>query len=88
MQIRPPSKYHLKDIYQEIDFFDRKIEHCQKIEKFDSESDRSAALQKLVNGREKLVKAAAAMVSQGVESDPKHLPRSFKAQAREDKVSA
>jgi hypothetical protein len=91
MQMRPPSKYHLKDIYQEIDFFDRKIEHYQKFEKFDSESDRAAALQKLVNGREKLVKAAAAMVSQGIEFDPKHLPRSFKqpaAQPREDKMSA
>ncbi|MBV9608528.1 MAG: hypothetical protein JO187_03130 [Acidobacteria bacterium] len=80
MQIRPASKYHLKDLYKEIDLFDRKIEHCQHHAKFDSEVDRAAAVQKLTTARQKAVKAAAAMVSQGIASDPDQLPRSMKAE--------
>jgi hypothetical protein len=80
MQIRPPSKYHLKDLHKEIDLFDRKIEHCQHHAKFDCEEDRASALQKLMTGRLKVVKAAAAMVSQGIDFDPDQLPRSLKAE--------
>ena len=80
MQIRPASKYHLKDLHKEIDLFDRKIEYCQRHAKFESEEDRATALQKLVRGRKKAVNAAAAMVSQGVEFDPEQLPRSMKAE--------
>jgi hypothetical protein len=90
MQIRPPSKYHLKDLHKEIDLFDRKIEHCEHHAKFDSEEDRASALQKLVTARQKVVKAAAAMVSQGIDFDPAQLPRSLKAelQAASDAASA
>ena len=80
MQVRPPSKYHLKDLHKEIDLFDRKIEHCQHHAKFDCDEDRAAALQKLMTGRQKVVKAAAAMVSQGIDFDPAQLPRSMKAE--------
>ncbi len=72
------SKYALQDMYEEIDLFDRKIAHCQNHEKFDSEQERTNALEKLATKREALVKAALAMASRGVECDPKHLPRSLK----------
>ena len=88
MQIRPPSKYHLKDLHKEIDLFDRKIEHCANHAKFDSEEDRATALQKLVNARLKVVKAAAAMVSQGIDFDPEQLPRSLKAELQAAENSA
>ncbi len=82
----PDSKYALKDLHQEIDFYDRKIAYCQKYEKFDSEELRAASLKKLVTKRESLVKAALAMSSRGVVCDPKYLPRSFKAQAATGEV--
>lgn len=76
----PDSKFALQDLHQEIDLFDRKIAYCQHLEKFDSETARASALQKLVTKRETLVKAALAMASRGVVCDAKYLPRSFKAQ--------
>jgi hypothetical protein len=78
MRAKPLSKYDLKDLHQEIDLFDRKIAYCRGHERFDSEKARSAALQKLVTTRETLVKAALDAVNNGVECDPKYLPRSFK----------
>jgi len=79
MQARPPSKYHLKDLYQEIGFYDRKIAYCQNFEKFDSEEERSRAVKKLARKRRTLVQSAAAMASTGVECDPSQLPRSLKS---------
>ena len=78
MPTKPVSKYGLNDLHQEIDLFDRKIAHCQTHETFASEDARAAALQKLVTKRESLVKAATEAVKNGVECDPKYLPRSFK----------
>jgi hypothetical protein len=78
MQSPPASKYHLKDLHREIDLFDRKIAYSQSYEKFDSEYERESAVQKLITKRQSLVKMAAAMASQGIEYDPKELPRSFK----------
>jgi len=78
MQAHPPSKYHLKDLYHEIGFYDRKIAYCQNFEKFDSEEERSRAVEKLAKKRKSLVQSAAAMASTGVECDPKQLPDSLK----------
>jgi hypothetical protein len=78
MAVIPDGKYALKDLHKEIDLFDRKIAYCRNYEKFDSESSRSSALQKLVTKREALVKMALGMASRGVEFDPQYLPRSFK----------
>ncbi len=75
------DKYVLKDLYQAIDLYDRRIAYCQNYEKFDSDQARSSALHKLVTGREAAVKTALAMAGRGVECDPKYLPRSFKEQA-------
>ncbi len=86
MQLKPTTRYELRDVHQEIDLFDRKITHCQNYEKFESETDRAAALQKLVTRRETLVKAALDAVNRGVESEPEYLPRSFKLAAKASKV--
>jgi hypothetical protein len=81
MQMKPDSKYALKDLHEEIDLFDRKIAYCQNYEKFDTEQARAAGLHKLITKRETLVKTALAMASRGIECDPKYLPRSFKEAA-------
>ncbi len=78
MPARPPSKYNLKDLYEEIGFYDRKIAHCQNFEKFDSEEERSRAVEKLAKKRKSLVQSAATMASSGVECDPSQLPGSLK----------
>jgi hypothetical protein len=86
MPARSDNKYELKDLYQEIDLFDRKIAHCQNFEKFATDGERAAVLQKLVTKRKALAKAALEMAGRGVECDPKYLPRSFKAPAEAAKV--
>ena len=79
MQAKPTTKYEMKDLHQEIDLFDRKISYCQNHEKFKSETERGAALQKLENKRGTLVKTALDAAARGIEFDPKFLPRSFRA---------
>jgi len=78
MQTKPASKYDLKDLHQAIDLFDRKIAYCQTTEKFDSDMEREEALRKLETRRGTLVKRALAAVSEGIECDPRYLPRSMK----------
>ena len=87
MRVRPDSMYALKDLYEEIGLFDRKISYCKTYEVFDSEEARAAALQKLVVKREPLVKAAVAMAGRGVECDAKYLPRSLKQAAESPEVA-
>lgn len=84
------NKYHLKDLHQEIDLFDRKIAHCRNYEKFESEDVRSIALQKLMTKRQRLVKLAVEMASNGIEYDHKELPRSLQQaqSASSDKIPA
>ena len=86
MQVKPHNRYDLRDVHKEIDLFDRKIAHCQEHEKFESDTERSAALQKLVTKRETLVKVALDAVSRGIESETEYLPRSFKTSANAIKV--
>lgn len=78
MPAKPASKYDLKDLHQEIDFFDRKIAYCRTHETFESEQEREAALQKLITKRESLVKSVTEAISRGIEYDPKYLPRSLR----------
>ena len=87
MLVRPDNKFALRELYEEIDLFDRKITHCQVHEKFGSEEARASALKKLIANRETLVKTARAMASRGVECDPKYLPRSFKEPEASPKVA-
>ncbi len=77
MQTYSPNKYHLVDLHKEIDLYDRKIAYCQQFEKFDSDRERTSALGKLQKKRSSLVKLAMSFSSQGIEHDPKFLPRSF-----------
>lgn len=86
MQLKPCNRYDLRDLHQEIDFFDRKIAYCQTQERFESEKERASTLQRLVTRRGTLVKAALAAVSRGVECEPQYLPRSFKQAADASKV--
>ncbi len=86
MQLRSESKYVLKDLHQEIGLLDRKIAHCEKFEKFESDKERATALQKLVRTRKMLVNSAEKMAQHGVEFDAKDLPRSLKEQPAPAKV--
>ena len=86
MQVKPDSMYALKDLYEDIGLFDRKIAHCQNYEVFDTEQARMSTLQKLIDKRETLVKTARAMAGRGVECDPKYLPRSLKEPPTDAKV--
>lgn len=78
MQARPQNRYALNDLHQEIGLLDRKIAHCQNHEKFGSDQERDAAIQKLTKTRGTLVKAALLAAGQGVEFDAKYLPRSLR----------
>lgn len=80
MTVRPATRLSLRDIHQEIDLYDRKIAHLHNYEAFDSESAKKSALDRLTSKRETLVKAAAEMVANGIEFDPKYLPRSFRTE--------
>ena len=77
MQTYFPNKFHLQDLYREIDLFDRKIAHCQNVEQFELGSERLSAVGKLRRQRQRLVKLAMKFASDGVSYDPKFLPRSF-----------
>jgi hypothetical protein len=79
--------YALKDLYEDIYLFDRKIAHCRTYETFASDQARASALHKLIDKRETLVKTALAMAGRGVECDPKYLPRSLKEPAAGDKAA-
>ncbi|HYE26128.1 MAG TPA: hypothetical protein VEG32_13120 [Clostridia bacterium] len=80
MAVRPATRLSLRDIHQEIDLYDRKIAHLNNYEPFDSESAKKTALDRLISKRETLVKAATEMVANGIEFDPKYLPRSFRTE--------
>jgi hypothetical protein len=86
MAAHPANRYHLKDVHQEIDLYDRKISHCKTYETFATEGARADAVRKLETKRGTLVKAAAELVSKGVEFDPKDLPRSYKKEMSEGAV--
>jgi hypothetical protein len=79
--------YALKDLYDDINLFDRKIAHCRTYESFISDQARASAVQKLVQKRETLVRNALAMAGRGVECDPKYLPRSLKEPVADSKAA-
>lgn len=79
MKTIPDSKYHLRDLHREIGFFDRKIDHCQQYESFESEAERSATIAKLETKRESLLETARGMIARGVEYNVDELPRSMKS---------
>ena len=78
MQPHVARKAHIDDLHREIDLLDRKVAHYQDVEQFDSESERSRAVQKLMKMREGLVEIAVQRVASGVSYNAKYLPRSFR----------
>lgn len=70
------SKYHLKSLHQEIDLYDRKLAHLDKFTPDASGAERT----KMLNKRNLLAKAARQLVADGIEFDPKDLPRSFQTE--------
>lgn len=72
------DKYFLRDLHQEIDFYDRKLSYLDKFAEFASSGDREVAEKGLRAKRAPLEKAALELVASGVEYDKKDLPRSFR----------
>lgn len=72
------DKYFLRDLHQEIDFYDRKLAYLDKFAEFASQGDRQVAEKGLRSKRASLEKAALELVTSGVEYEEKDLPRSFR----------
>ena len=72
------DKYFLRDLHQEIDFYDRKLAYLDQFAEFASPGDREVAVKGLRAKRAPLEKAALELVASGVEYEEKDLPRSFR----------
>lgn len=72
------DKYFLRDLHQEIDFYDRKLAYLDRFADFASPGDREVAEKGLRAKRAPLEKTALGLVASGVEYEEKDLPRSFR----------
>jgi hypothetical protein len=72
------DKYFLRDLHQEIDFYDRKLAYLDQFAEFASPGDRELAEKGLRAKRAPLEKAALELAASGVEYEEKDLPRSFR----------
>ena len=72
------DKYFLRDLHQEIDFYDRKLAYLDQFAEFASPGDREVAEKGLRAKRAPLEKTALELVASGVEYEEKDLPRSFR----------
>lgn len=77
----PRDKYFLRDLHQEIDLYDRKIEYLNRYEEFASDAEREKAEKALMTKRAPLEKKAKELAASGIEFAEQDLPRSFRAQA-------
>lgn len=73
------DKCFLRDLHQEIDFYDRKLAYLDNFVEFASPEDREEAEKGLRAKRTPLEKAALELAASGVEYDEKDLPRSLRA---------
>lgn len=73
------DKYFLRDLYREIDFYDRKLAYLDNFVEFASPEDRDEAEKGLRIKRAPLEKAALELAASGVEYEEKDLPRSLRA---------
>lgn len=73
------DRFFLRDLHQEIDFYDRKLDYLSKFVEFASPEDRKASESRLRAKRAPLEKAAVELAASGIEFDEKDLPRSFRA---------
>jgi hypothetical protein len=72
------DKYFLRDLHQEIDFYDRKLAYLDNFGEFASSVDRDLVEKGLRAKRAALEKTALGLVASGVEYEKKDLPRSFR----------
>ncbi len=72
------DKYFLRDVYREIDLYDRKMIHLVKHETFATDALRDAAIRKLSLKREGLVTTARSLAANGIEFAEHDLPRSLR----------
>ena len=79
------DKYFLRDLHQEIDFYDRKLAYLDKFVEFASHEDREEAENGLRAKRAPLERAALELVASGIEYEEKDLPRSLRAMNPEQK---
>ncbi|MGH7175151.1 MAG: hypothetical protein ACREGR_02205 [Minisyncoccia bacterium] len=77
------DKYFLRDLHQEIDFYDRKLAYIESHLEFASPADRELAEKGLRAKRAPLERAALELVASGVAYDEKDLPRSFRGMSLE-----
>jgi hypothetical protein len=75
------DKYFLRELHQEIDFYDRKLAHLNEHAEFASPADRTDAEAKLQTKRAQLEKTARELASSGVAYEENELPRSFRTQS-------
>ena len=73
------DKYFLRDLHQEIDFYDRKLAYLDTFAEFASPGEREEAEKGLRAKRNPLEKTALGLVASGIEYEEKDLPRSFRA---------
>jgi hypothetical protein len=78
--VAPRDKYFLKSLFQEIDFYDRKLADLRKYGAFDSQEDRQQAEKTMITKRGSLEKTARELSASGVEYCEADLPRSFRSQ--------
>lgn len=74
------DKYFLKSLHEEIDFYDRKLAHMAKYERFASETERKTAISKVETRRGTLARTARKLMGDGIEFQISNLPRSFRPQ--------
>lgn len=75
----PFNRIRLKELYEEIDYYDRLIEHCQTGQRFESEHERAQEMSRLNRRRDRLVREADKLGRSGVKPPDRFEPRSFKA---------
>ena len=79
------DKYFLRDLHQEIDFYDRKLAYLEKFVEFASPEDREEAENGLRAKRNPLERVALELAASGVEFEEKDLPRSLRTMIPEHK---
>jgi hypothetical protein len=75
------DRFFLRDLHQEIDFYDRKLDYLNKFLEFATPADREESKNRLLAKRAPLEKAAVELAASGIEFDEKQLPRSFRTLA-------
>ena len=72
------DKYFLRDLHQEIAFYDRKLAYLNQFGEFASPADRELAEKGLRSKRAPLERTALELRASGVEYDEKDLPQSLR----------